>query len=260
MENILKQENIVKLVTTFLVIVSLFFVGKTIGAFKEIKYIGSDVPAMNVISVNGKGEIVMKPDTATFTFSVTEELKTMKESQDAVSVKTGEIVQKIKDLGVSEDDIKTISYSSYPKYKYDYYCYGCDRGVNEIVGYVVSEQIELKVKDLERVADITTILAESKVENMYGPNFSVYDEDSVREEARALAINDAKDEAERLADELGVRLGRVVSYTDNEMYPYFYGSDMAESGAMAMDKSVAPSIELGTNTITENVIVTYEIR
>lgn len=244
-------------------IIFLFFVAKTISSFKEIRFVGNDVPAMNVISVTGKGEIIAKPDTATFTFSVTEDASTMKEAQDAVSTKIDAIITSAKDLGISTDDIKTTSYTSYPKYKYDnYYCYGCERSTqNEIVGYTVSQETEIKVKNQDLVSPLATLLADNKVANLMGPNYYIYDEDSVRDEARAKAIQDAKNQAQKLADELGVKLGRIVNYSDDHIYPYSYATDSAGYDMMAQSKAAPePSLQTGTNTITENVTITYEIK
>lgn len=257
-----KEPKISNLVVAVLSIIFLFFVAKTIISFKEISFVGNGVPAMNTISVTGKGEIVTKPDTATFSFVVTEDSETMSDASQKVSEKVSAVTDAVKNLGVAEEDIKTVSYTSYPKYKYDnMYCYGCERqSTNPIVGFTVSEQTEIKIKNPENVSLVAEILATNKVTNMYGPDYSVYDEDSVREEARALAIQDAREEATKIAKDLGVRLGRVVSFSDDNMYPYIYAEDASYS-MMASGKSAdAPSISPGTNTITENVTITFEIK
>lgn len=259
--NEFKKPNVTNLFLAVLGIIFLFFVAKTVSSFKEIKFVGTDVPAMNVLTVTGEGEIIAKPDTATFTFTVTKDANTMMEAEEMVSTSVASVVEGAKEIGVTEEDIKTVSYSTYPKYKYEgYTCYGCERLANEIVGYTVSEQVEIKIRNLENVASLATLMSESKVTNLYGPEFSIYDEDGVRESARSLAIEDAKEQAEKLADDLGVKLGRIVSFSDESGYPYPYGNDYGAYDVAESKVSVSPTIPSGTNTITENVTITYEIR
>lgn len=259
--NEFKKPNITNLFLAVLGIIFLFFIAKTISSFKEIKFVGTNVPAMNVLTVTGEGEIITKPDTATFTFTVTKDAVTMKEAEEMVSTSVASVVDGAKEIGVAEEDIKTVSYSTYPKYKYDgYNCYGCERLANEIVGYTVSEQVEIKIRNLENVATLATLMSESKVTNVYGPEFSIYDEDGVRDSARSLAIMDAKEQAEKLADDLGVKLGRIVSFSDEYGYPYSYANDYGSFDTAESKSTIVPTIQTGTNTITENVTITYEIR
>ena len=86
----------------------------------------------------------------------------------------------------------------------------------------------------------------------------------VQDQARDEAIADAKQKAEMLAKQLGVRLVRVVSYNDSGNYPQpMYARDMAYGMGGAENqstKAVAPSISIGENKVTSNVSITYEIR
>ena len=93
----------------------LFQVGGTVGillvvflavlSIKEIKslaYVGKDTPAMNVISVNGKADVVSIPDIATFSFSVTETAKTVQEAQTKATDKTNNALKAVRAGGVAD--------------------------------------------------------------------------------------------------------------------------------------------------------------
>ncbi len=100
------------------------------------------------------------------------------------------------------------------------------------------------------------------VSDLSGPNFSIDNEENLQAEARKKAIDDAKAKAEALADDLGVKLGRVANFSEGGRYggPIYYGKEM-----MAVDSSTgsapAPAnIPKGENTISSDVTITYELR
>ena len=62
----------------------------------------------------------------------------------------------------------------YPKYKYDYRAtYYPQNSV--IVGYEVTESIEIKVRDIDSAVKLIEGLGAVGVVNLYGPNFSIDD-------------------------------------------------------------------------------------
>ena len=93
-----------------------------------------------------------------------------------------------------------------------------------------------------------------------GPDLSIDDVDAIKVDAREKAIADAKAQAEVLAEQLGVRLGKIVSFSEsgNENYPMYMSAraDVAMSGKAAPEANIAT----GEQTITSNVSITYKIR
>ena len=101
---------------------------------------------------------------------------------------------------------------------------------------------------------------------MSGLQFTVDDRDALEEEARLAAIEDAKEEAKRLAKELDVRLGDILSFNDtnNGFYPEPFQTrsfEMVADGQFGVSEStIAPEIAVGENKITSTVTITYEIK
>jgi len=253
------------MVLLLLAIFSLLFFFKFINEVKKSGYIGREYGIQNSITVTGNGEVVSVPDIATFSFTVRSEKSTVEASQKEVTDKTNKIISALKDKGVDEKDIKTTGYNIYPQYDYNNiqcFAYPCPPSKQVLRGYEVSHSITVKVRDTKNTGDLLTMVGEYEVENVSGINFSIDDEDALMEEARSLAIDDAKNKADQLAKDLGVKLVRVVSFYENN-YPMPYYADsygvMGKGGDM-MESSVAPEIPTGENTITSNVSVTYEIR
>ena len=80
-----------------------------------------------------------------------------------------------------------------------------------------------------------------------------------KEEVESL-LKDAKEKAKVLASELGVGLGKVVSFSENSGgYPMYVEKRMMDS-ALVSSVAPAPVLPKGENKITSNVSITYEIR
>ncbi len=248
------------------VFLALFLLVKTLDA---VAYgIGrSDMYPTNTITVEGTGEATAIPDIATITYSVTEKGTTVGEAQTKATEKMDKALNFLKSAGVEEKDTKTTSYNVYPEYEYQQPCYSeyCPayNGNPRIIGYQVSQSIEVKVRDTEKAGEILQGLGDTGVQNIYGPSFTVDDEDSAKTEAREKAITEAREKAKTLAKHLGVSLGKVVSFYENTGgYPY-YGEGAAYGGAMdaAMTKEApAPNLPTGEQETSVTVSITYEIK
>jgi uncharacterized protein YggE len=70
----------------------------------------------NTITISGKAEKEVSPDTARISFSITEYDLNGKIAADIVNSKTKQIIDFVKDLGVEEENIKTTNYSVKPQY------------------------------------------------------------------------------------------------------------------------------------------------
>ncbi|MBP6879963.1 MAG: SIMPL domain-containing protein [Candidatus Pacebacteria bacterium] len=236
-------------------VLTLFVFMKFVAEIKGLKAVGG-APVYNTISIVGEGEAFAVSDMATISFTVRVDEKLVSDAQAKVNEQVSGAISKIEDLGISKDDIKTVGYYTTPKYDYSYDVW--PRPVNpKITGYEVSQTTEVKIKDVALADDVADILATLEVTEVSGPNFGVLDEDSIKEEARILAIKDSREEAEKMADALGVRIVKVIGFwEENNNY---YGESYAMDAAVSMVKSSA-EFNPGENKTTSRVTVIYEIR
>lgn len=252
-----------KIVIGVVILLGLFLIASTAKVIRESRFVGSGLNATNTITVTGKGDVEKSPDTAKVSFSVRSEKKVLKDAQAEVSGKIDTIKKALMAAGVEEKYIKTDSYTSYPQYDYPQNpCYAgiCKTVSPTLRGYEVSHSITVSIKNLENVEAALGILATNAVTDMSGPSFGFEDDKLVAREARDAAIADAKSEAEKLAEALGVKLVRIVSFSENGGgYPVpMYARMDAIAGST---KEVSnPIIPVGAQKVESNVTVVYEIR
>lgn len=235
-------------------------------SIKQLKSLGDDSPMMNIISVNGKGEAVSIPDIATFSFAVNETAKTVKEAQEKATMKIDAALKAVKAGGVAEKDIKTSSYSINPHYEYNQgICnqYGCPNGKNVLTGYDVNQTIEVKIRDLAKAGELFDSIGKAGIQTVNGLQFAIDDLDSVKAIAREEAIANAKEKAQKIAKDLGVKLVKITSFydsSDEQVYPYAREMSAMGGDIMNIKAASAPEIPVGEQKVTARVSISYEIR
>lgn len=217
------------------------------------------------ISVIGEGEVMAIPDIGQFSFSVTASGTDATAAQDASAQKINAVVSFLKDTGVEEKDIKTSDYNMYPQYRYKQtpcrvgmYCPG--EQVQD--GFEVSQTISVKVRDTKNSGKLISGVGDKGATNISGINFTIDDTSKFKDEARAMAIKDAKEKAKILASDLEVRLVDMVSYYEDENNPIpYYGYGMGGDTMMKAESApVAPVMPEGENSIKSRVTITYQVK
>ncbi len=279
----LTKERASKAILVLAVVLAVYVAVLALAKLREYPYIGSQYPTGNIITVTGEGEVFAVPDIAEISFSVNEEAATLPEAQEAAALKMNAAIDYLKSQGIDEKDIKTTNYSANPRYEYrdvgvmpvyDMPTYGGASGAAEmmaypgwdggdtrvLVGYDVYQTISVKIRDTDKAGELIAGVTSKGITDIYGPNFTIDDEDELQREARQDAIEDAREKAEQLADDLDVRLVRIVSFSENGggYYPMYAKMELSMDSAGAAP--MAPNITPGENQISASVMITYEIR
>ncbi|MDB5259198.1 MAG: hypothetical protein JWO73_406 [Candidatus Taylorbacteria bacterium] len=262
MENI--KTNVWKTGLVVLGALAAFVILLSIAEIKSIFNIGSEAPATSTVTVSGKGEQFSVPDIATFSFTVSEFDKTVAAAQKKATDKQNAATKALLDSGIDKNDIQTQGYSINPHTEYqEGLCVQnsvCRPGKSVITGYDVSQTTEVKVHDFDKAGKTLDLVGGLGVSNVNGLTFSIDKVDAVKEKARSAAIDDAKQKAEKLADELGVRLVKIVKFQeDTSPYQPMYMDSMVMKSSVA-PQAASPEISAGQQKITSNVTITYEIR
>ncbi len=253
----LKLDSLLGVATIFLMVATVVAVVEFFNRLKENQYIGVAPPAQHEIMVSGRAERFVSPDLAQVNLGVSSEAKTVEQAMGDNTRKMNAVISFLKqEIGLSEKDIKTTQFSLSPRYEWRELG-RWNEGERVLVGYEVSQVLEVKIRNFELIGEIIQGAAEKGANQVGHLSFSVENQESIRAEVRAEAITQAKDKAKILADQLGIRLKRLTNFSEDSPV-VSWARDMA-AGYLKAPQSTAPSIEPGENKIEVNVSITYEI-
>lgn len=243
-------------------LLSLFLLAESVDVIQNLGR--PDHAATDTITVSGSGQANLPPDVAQVSFTVQNKAATVAAAQKASTDQMSGALALVKKLGIADKDVKTTSYSIAPQYEIPprpcppgLWCTEGSR-VPKVVGYEVSQTIQVTVRDLSMVGALLEGLGTRGVQNVSGPSFALDDPTAGYDAARADAIAKAKAQAALLSHQLGVSLGRIVSFTESSGTPYPISYRM--SALSAVEGSTAPSTPVGENTYRASVTITYELR
>lgn len=209
----------------------------------------------SLFMVSGVGKSSGVPDTAMASFGVTKTAPTVEAAQEQVNEVANKITADLKALGIAEKDIQTSNYNVTPNYQYD------PSGRQITNGYTVSENIEVKIKPVERANRAIDIATAAGANQVGGITFVLNDEtkEKLQQQATEEAIRKAKQQAEMLAKAAGIKLGRIADVQTFQNEPVMMNSYAADMrGGVAMEAKNPTQLNPGENTVTINVTLGYE--
>ncbi len=202
------------------------------------------------ITVSAQGKVTAKPDVAYVTVGVTTQDKDMQLAQDKNAQIMNAMAQALKSAGLVDDDIKTVQYNAYPIYDYT-------DGTNKIVNYEVNNQIELTIKEIDRVGEYIDIAVNNGANTTNSISFGILDQQAIYNEALKLAVEAAKAKADVLAAAGGVKVTGTLHISENtsggEIVREYAEAEMADKA------SGSTPISSGNLDIEAGVTVVYEI-
>jgi len=209
---------------------------------------------VRTIEVSGTGEVTLEPDIATFSIQVSEKGETTKEAQRAANEKMGVLLSVLRANGTAEKDLKTTAITLRPSYIWV-------ENKQVLEAQVAAQTLSVTVRDL---AKLGTIIDELATVSNISLNSIVLDKEDKREgmeEARRLAVANARAKADLYAREAGMEVSNVVTISEystasNPYNPRMKVMAMASEAAYDM----ATEIPAGTLTLTATLSVVFEMR
>lgn len=208
-------------------------------------------PVTRTISVNGTGKAFLTPDIAYITIGVHTEAAEATEAVASNNAQAQKVIDTLKSMGISEKDIQTSNFSIFPQPQYD--SEGKPTGE---VRYSVDNQVNVTVRDLDKIGDVLDAAVKAGANQIYGITFDVADKSAALSAARTAAVDDANAKAAELAAASGVQVGPVQTISEYTSYP---APVYAERGAMMADSAASVPISAGQMAITVDVSIVYAI-
>lgn len=193
------------------------------------------------VTASGTGSAEAVPDIALLRFGVTARQPTVAEGRDEVARGVARLIALARDTGLEDDDISTAALSVRPDLEFD-----PETRNSRLVGYVVSRQVSLKLKDIGRLGELTEQALSLGVTEASPASFDSSRRDELETEALAAAARDARRRAEVMAQALGVRLGPPLQIQAGGVAgppgPMLMRSAMAESDGMSGAETYQPGL------------------
>ncbi len=209
------------------------------------------VPNMRQVTVVGEGTARGTPDTANVEIGVETLAPTTNEALEQNNTQVNQIINRLKDMGVAEEDIQTSNFNINPRY---------DNDGREITGYNVNNTVSVTIRNLEQTGSLLDEVVELGANRIYGITFSVDDPQALLDQARAEALANARAKADQLAQGSNASLGDVLVITENvgQAPPPM---PLGRGGAMedAQAASQVPT-QAGQQTFRANVQVTFALQ
>jgi len=258
-DNFKKVKNVaivVFLVFLMLVIIYSLFFGPAKELVNFLKIYSASIRPAKIVTISAEGKVTVSPDIAKISLAVISEgLNPKTISQENIK-KMNTAINYIKSKGIEEKDIKTTQYNLSPRYEYDE-----KTKKTFISGYTLTQNVLVKIRDLNKVAEVVAGLPELGINRIESISFEVDEPEKYLSEARSQAFEKAKKKAEEMAVKNNVKLGEVIDFSEWGPITRPYESLRALGiGGEGAAPQALPQIQPGSEEVTVQVSVTYEIK
>lgn len=153
------------------------------------------------MTIQGYGKVQASPDEALLNFTSAVLKKDAKDAQTECEQKTASFINALNGLGINKDSIEAGSITLEPRYVYD------KKQEKQILdGYSAERELIVRTDKFELIAQITEMAVNAGIDEINGFNYRIKDESILRKQADELAMNDAQDQANRLAKGFNIKL------------------------------------------------------
>ncbi|GAC1646797.1 MAG: SIMPL domain-containing protein [Candidatus Dormibacteraceae bacterium] len=191
------------------------------------------------------------PGHRDLTIGATTQARTAAEAQSALAEKIARVLQRAKELTISDKDTKSAGYTISPQYQS-----GPDK-TPTIVGYQATQSVTFTLRDVQAVGKALDAFVQGDAATNVQIRFALDDPKPKQGEALKLAIADARAKAKVIADAAGVRLGRVLAVSESATSP---GPPFADSARQGLPSAAgATTVPVGELDVVVRVQVRFAI-
>ncbi len=207
------------------------------------------------ITLSATGTILAKPDLATISTGVQTEADTAKEALVENSKKMTALLKLIKKSGIADKDVQTSQFSVSPRYANYRESIPGKRPEPLIAGYIVSNQVHVTVRNLDKIGTLLDALVEDGANKVNNIAFGFAEPEPLLDEARRKAVKEALRKGELYAEAAGVELGEVVTLNED------MGGNFPPMRAMAQAEKFGSSVPIaaGQTAINASVSMTFKL-
>jgi uncharacterized protein YggE len=214
--------------------------------------LAQDHPAVtaqpNSVYVGADGKFESAPDTAVIQFNISVQDNKAKTAYEHASKQAEQVRQALRDNGVEPKAANVGFFSVQPLYEY--------KPKQRVIGYRVTTDVTLKLKDFSKIGPITEQLADANVSETQTLNYALENID----EAKNKAVEDAYRRARNSADAIARASGRTVADLSYASVDTFENQRIYPPRPMVAKAAMAPAAPALTEEFTpQTVTVTAHV-
>ncbi len=186
-------------------------------------------PQSALLNVTAEGHSRRTPDLALFNAGVVTQGTNAAEALAANSTRMERVVAALKRAGIEDRDLQTASVSLQPRYSDpEREAQTRARELRQpyvpptegprIIGYEARNNLQVRVRRLDRMGRIIDTLVTEGANQIDGPSFTVDDQRAALDEARTQAMANARARADLYARAAGLRVARILSISEGGGY------------------------------------------
>ena len=202
------------------------------------------------ITVPGTGRVSVEPDIVSLRLGVSIQRESAGQAREDAASTMSAIIDAILGQGVARRDVRTALVTLGPVTDYS-------EGGPRIVGYQLLNSVEVTLRDLEKAGALIDAALGAGASTLDSLEFRLEDPAAAEEQARVLAVENARARAATIARASDIKLGKVVSVTESERGSG--GGPIPYARAMAMEAKADTPVEAGTQDISVAVTVTFAV-
>ncbi len=238
------REDLIKTASKIVIFFVILFIYSKLAGPIPFSINSVNTTKSTTFDVTGEGKVNVKPDLGTVSAGVSATGATTSQVQNEINSSINKVSEAVRALGVDSKDIQTSTYNINPTYS--------DSQV--ITGYSANTTLTIKVRDINKVGQVIDAATRAGATNVNNLGFEVSDKSKLENEARKLAVDDAKKKAQNEADIAGFRLGRIVNYSES-----FGGQPRPMPLAAESAIKTPTNLQTGQEEIDVTVTLSYEI-
>ncbi len=210
-----------------------------------------------LVTTTGNSEVKVVPDLADLRFEIELRNTNLKTALAQEAEKMSQLVAALKAAGIGERDLQTSQVTINPVYQQEN---GTHAETAKIAFFSVSQTVGCTLRDIQKITAITTRAIDAGANRVSGVTLRTSRLRQYRDQARVMAVKAAKEKALALAGELGSKVGKPHSITEqsSEIPTLLLGNSFAQNVAAAPGDSGSNSaFEPGTISISATVTVAF---
>lgn len=207
-----------------------------------------------LIVVNGQGEVMAEPDRATVVLGIEARKPKLEDARAEVTRTVDAVLKLTREMKIDQKLVRATRINVQPEYNWQ-----PEARERNLLGYYVSRQVEIELHDLDKLGQLLERATDLGVNQMGDPRLDSSRRQDLAREALAMAVADARRNAEVVAKAAGAKLGQPRTIQANTGFEPGPPMPMTRMAMDAASEKAAATYQQGEMKFNATVNVQYDL-